>query len=135
MQNEFFSDYDVVKGIAPITGTDDTALVSAILDTSLYSEVLVTLATGVLADANATFTTLFEDGDDSSLSDHAEVTGNDIVGSASNFTYASDGVVDQWAYKGAKRYLRVTVTPSGNTGNAPISVMFIGKKKKVGSTL
>lgn len=135
MEKEIYSEFDYVKGFAPIANTDNTAMVSAIIDVAQYDAVQAVVMTGVLADADATFTVLFEEGDDSGLSDAAAVAAADIVGSTPTLTFASDGLVKVWGYKGVKRYIRLTITPANNTGSAPMSALFVGHKVKVGSTL
>lgn len=99
--------------------TDDTAQVSAIIDTKGYESCTLTLVTGTLTDANATFTVLVEDGDDSNLTDAAAVADKFLVGTEAlaGFTFAADGKCRKVGYVGDRRYVRVTVTPSGNTGD------------------
>lgn len=135
MEKEIYSEFDYVKGLAPIVVSDNTAQVSAILDCAQYDAVEVVVQTGVIADADVTFTATFEEGDDSGLSDAAAVAAADIVGSVPSLTFASDGLVKTFGYKGAKRYIRLTITPANNTGSAPLAVLFVGHKVKVGSTL
>ena len=52
-----------------ITVSDTTAVVSGIVDLQEGEACEFVIATGTLADADATFTTLIEEGDDSGLSD------------------------------------------------------------------
>lgn len=107
--------------IAPIAArTDNTAIVSAIIDTLGYGSCTLILITGTETDANATFAFLIEDGDDSGLSDHAEVSSDYLLGTESlaGFTFADDVECRKIGYIGNHRYVRVTVTPSGNdSGN------------------
>lgn len=99
--------------------TDDTAQVSAIIDLQGYDSCELMLVTGTLTDTNATFTVLVEDGDDSALADNAAVVDAELLGTEAlaGFTYADDVECRKIGYVGGKRYVRVTVTPSGNTGN------------------
>lgn len=107
--------------------TDDTAQVSAIIDTKGYDACTLALVTGTLTDANATFTVLVEDGDASNLSDAAAVADKFLVGTEvlASFTFAADGKCRKIGYVGDKRYVRVTVTPSGNTGDLYLAGMAI----------
>ena len=99
--------------------TDDTAQVSAIIDTREYDSALIALITGTNADADATFAVTVEHGDAANLSDAAAVAATDLDGTlaSAGFTFADDGECRKLAYGGLKRYIRVTVTPTGNTGN------------------
>jgi hypothetical protein len=111
--------------LAPAVGTDNTALVGAIIDRLGYDSLTYLIQTGTLADAAATWTVLLEEGDISSLSDAAAVADADLVGTEAlaSFTEASDGKCFKLGYVGNKRYTRLTITPAGNAGNAPISAM------------
>lgn len=108
-----------------ITVTDNTAIVSGVVDTQGYDSVMFVVATGTLADADATFTVLLEDGDDSGLSDNAAVADADMLGTEAlaGFTFAEDASALKIGYKGVKRYCRLTVTPAANTGSAPVAII------------
>lgn len=115
------------NAINPVVATDDTPLVSAILDTANFFENELAICTGTLADSDATFTILLEEGDESNLSDNSAVADADMLGTeaAASFTFAADGETRKLGYKGAKRYIRATITPANNTGNAPIAAMWV----------
>lgn len=103
---------------APIAAqtNSDTARVSAIIDTRGYGSCELILINGTNTDTNATFVVLVEDGDDSSLNDNAAVADSELVGTEAlaGFTYADDVECRKIGYVGNKRYVRVTVTPTGN---------------------
>ena len=107
--------------IAPVAArTDNTAIVSAIIDTLGYESCELVLVTGTNTDVNATFTVLVEDGDNSALSDNAAVADAELLGTEAlaGFTFADDIECRKIGYVGIKRYVRMTVTPSGNdSGN------------------
>lgn len=117
----------VKRAISPQNETGDSALVSQIIDTKGYGSVSFVIATGSLADANATFTVLVEDGDDASLTDNAEVSDTFLIDTETNasFNYDNDDKVRWIGYVGKKRYVRLTITPSGNSGDAYISAVAI----------
>lgn len=110
---------------------DNTALVGAIIDAQGYDGLCFCIVTGTLADADATFTTLVEHGDDPSLSDAVAVPDDQLLGASStktpeqnaSFTYADDNKCFKVGYVGNKRYVRLTVTPANNAGNAFISAV------------
>lgn len=117
------------RGISPQVQTNvDTALVSQIVDTAGYNSTEFVILTGGLTDTNATFTVLVEDGDVANLSDNAAVDDAYLLGTEAlaSFTFAADDSVKKIGYIGAKRYVRVTITPSGNnSGDANIAGVWV----------
>lgn len=99
--------------------TDNTAQVSSIIDMLGYNSCTMVLNTGTLSDTDATFAVTLEHGDASDLSDTAVPSATDLIGSAAlaSFDFAADNACRKVGYIGSKRYVRVTVTPSNNTGN------------------
>lgn len=127
MFRDLMNDVTPKVAIAPVVTTDNTALVSAVIDTLGYNSATFVIATGTLADADATFAVLLEESDASDLSGGNAVADADLIGTEAlaGFTFAADSATRKLGYKGSKRYLRLTVTPSGNTGNAPIAAIAI----------
>ena len=116
---------EVRRMISPTRVTDNTAQVSQIIDLQGYDSVEILVATGTLADADATFTALLEDGNVSNLSDNAAVATADRLGSLPSFTFTNDDSVFKVGYVGGKRYIRLTITPAANTGNADIAAVAV----------
>lgn len=112
---------------AVITITNaDTPVVSGIVDTQGYDALEFLIATGTLTDATATFAVLVEEGAAANLSDAAAVADADLLGleTTAGFTFALDLGCRKIGYIGSKRYVRCTVTPSGNdAGAAPIAII------------
>lgn len=122
----------VKKAIAAISGAaDDAAIVSAIIDRAGFESLTFLLAPGVLADADAIFTVLVEDGDAANLSDAAAVADDFLISQtpgtapevAAAFRFDDDGEVRKIGYRGNKRYVRLTLTPVTNTGAWPIAAI------------
>lgn len=114
-------------GIPPGIYADDTPLVTPILDTQGWESVEAFIATGTLADSNATFVVSIEDGNDPALADAAAVVDQYLVSQsdgfppevAAGFTAGdNDNEVRKIEVLSRKRFVRKTITPSGNTGNA-----------------
>lgn len=118
-----------VPAVAPVAArTDNTAVVSAIVDTKGYNSCALLIITGTNTDANATFAVLIEDGNDSSLTDNAAVDDVDLNGTEAlaGFTYADDVECRKIGYVGPKRYVRATITPSGNdSGNIFLAAIWL----------
>lgn len=128
MKFDLHNHINLKRGISPAAAaTDNTAFVSQIVDTRGYGSVEFAILTGSLADADATFTVLVEDGDAANLSDAAAVADAELLGTEAlaSFTFSDDDKVFKIGYVGNKRYVRVTVTPANNTGNAFVSGVWI----------
>ena len=119
----------ILNAISPIAArTDNTAIVSAIIDRRGYDSLTFAIIIGTNTDANATFTALVEDGEDSGLSDAAAVSDDNLVGTEAlaSYTFADDAESRKIGYVGGKRYARLTVTPAGNdSGNIFIAAAAI----------
>ena len=115
----------VKRALSPISGAgDNTAQVGQIIDHQGYDSAEYDILLGAIADADATFTVLLEEGDQSNLSDAAAVADADMVSqtlgtapeTAASFAFNSDDQVRKLGYIGSKRYTRLTITPASNTG-------------------
>lgn len=114
--------------IAPAAATtDNTAWVSNIVDKQGFDSVTLVIVTGALADADATFAVTLTEGDQSNLSDGAAVASQDILGGLTNasFDFSADNKCLKLGYTGGKRYLKATITPSANSGNAFVAAVWI----------
>ncbi len=113
--------------IAPAAAvTNDTAFVSAIVDTANFGSCEFVGLLGTNADADMTYTVLVEDGDSSTLADNVAVADEFLLGvEAMGLDYADDGKCFKIGYIGPKRYVRVTITPANNTGNAFVAGAWI----------
>lgn len=108
------------RGMSPVAATtDNTAYTSQILDMKGYDSSEFVWLAGSIADADVTFTVLVEHGDNSALSDAAAVPDDQLTNTEASAapTFGSDNAVGSIGYLGDKRYVRVTITPAGNTGN------------------
>ena len=112
---------DLKRGLSPAAaGTDNTAMVSQILDTKGLAGAFFAILLGANTDADATFAVLVEDGDAANLSDAAAVDDAFLTGTEAKagFQFDDDNELRKIGYVGPKRYVRVTVTPTGNnSGN------------------
>lgn len=115
----------VKRAISPVSVSDNTAQVSQIIDTALYDACEFVIATGSIADADATFAVLVEDGNDAALSDAAAVADEFLLGTETEagFRFDDDNEVRKIGYIGSKRFVRLTITPSGNASAALISAV------------
>lgn len=116
-----------VIAIAPQVAGDDAALVGAIIDRQGFDALAFIIAAGTLADPDATFAVLVEHGDQSDLSDAAAVPDTELLGTEAlaGFGADDDDETRKIGYRGARRYVRLTVSPSGNTASAPLAALAI----------
>jgi len=128
MLRDLFHDIEIRRLISPDEGAgSNTAKVSQIIDLANVGSCVFAIATGTLADADATFTVLVEDGNNSALSDNAAVDDAFLLGTeaGASFQYDDDNEVRKIAYIGPKRYVRLTITPANNTGAWDIGAVAI----------
>lgn len=127
------SNIQLKRAISPVSVADNTAQVSQIIDRQGFDSLGFLIATGSLADADATFTVLVEEGDAANLSDAAAVADADLVSqtsgtapeTAASFTFAADDQVRKIGYIGSKRYVRLTITPAANASAAVLCAVAI----------
>lgn len=133
MNFDHHNDFDVKRAISPVSVADNTAQVSQIIDLAGYLSCEFFIATGALADADATFTTLLEEGDAANLSDAAAVADADLLGTeaAASFVFSDDDKVYKLGYKGKKRYVRLTITPANNASGALLASVCVLRKAVV----
>jgi hypothetical protein len=122
-----YNNLKFVPAIAPVTITDNTPLVGAIVSNAGFQSLTYAIQTGILADADATFAVLLEESDAADLSGSNPVADGDLLGTEAlaGFTFANDGVSRKLGYIGNKGYTRLTITPTGNAGSAPVSAMAV----------
>lgn len=118
----------VARALSPAApGTDNTAMVSQVCDRQGYEAVELLINLGVNTDTDATFAVLIEDSDNGS--DFAAVADKDLLGTEAlaSFTAADDdNKVRKIGYTGGKRYVRGTITPSGNnSGNIFVAAVWL----------
>lgn len=123
---------DIMNSLHPVLArapqaavTDNTAMVFTAVDLKGYDSAMLVLLHGTNADADATYTVLVEDSDDNvtyAAVDDVYLNGTEVL---AGFQFDDDNEVRKVGYHGSKRYVRVTVTPSGNTGNAFVAGVWI----------
>jgi hypothetical protein len=90
---ELHDNIDVKRGISPAAATsDNTPFVSQILDMQGLSSAEFIILCGALADADATFTVLVEEGETPALTDNTAVDDRDLLGleTQAGFDFSAD---------------------------------------------
>jgi hypothetical protein len=113
------------RALSPVSVSDNTAQVSQIIDRAGYDSVTFLILTGSLGDADATFAVLLEESDASDMTGAAAVADADLIGTEAlaGFQFDDDNECRKLGYKGLKRYLRLTITPSGNASAALLAAV------------
>lgn len=103
--------------IEPQSSSADTPIVGQVIDGQGFGSVTYLIALGSIGDANVTFSVLLEESD-ASGSGFGAVADADLLGleSQAGFQFDDDNECRKLGYVGAKRYTRLTITPSGNSG-------------------
>ena len=118
-----YNNVEIRRAISPVSVSDNTPLVSQIIDGTGNEYLSFDIAIGSVADADATFTVLVEDGEDSGLSDNAAIADEFLIGTEAlaGFQFDDDNEVRTITIKLKKQYNRLTITPVGNASAALIS--------------
>jgi hypothetical protein len=117
-----------VRAISPAAAvTDNTAIVSQIADRKGFDSLELVLITGNDTDTDATFTVLIEESDASDMTGAVAVDDIDLLGTEAlaSYTFADDNEPRKIGYVGNKRYVRATITPANNTGNAFLAGLWL----------
>jgi hypothetical protein len=119
----------IKRVISPVSVADTTAQVGQVIDHQNYKDAMYVIATGSIADADATFTVLLEESD-ASGSGFEAVADADLIGTEAlaGFQFDDDNECRKLGYKGIKRYTRLTITPVNNASAALLAaVCVLGK--------
>jgi hypothetical protein len=126
---DLHNNLDYKRGISPVAATtDNTAAVSQILDMQGLAGAEFVILTGTESDADATFAVTADESDASDLSGSNSVDPTDLIGTVAlaSFTFSDDNKVFKLGFRpSGKRYKRVTITPSNNTGNFFVAGVWI----------
>ena len=124
---ELHNNISAVRVISPVSTTGNTAIVGAIMDMQGFSaaEFLITL--GTVVTSGTTYTALLEEGAVANLSDAAAVADADLLGTEAlaSFIDSEINTTKKLGYKGNKRYIRLTMTPAGNTGASTMAAVCV----------
>lgn len=123
---ELFNNIDVKRVISPVSVADNTAQVGQVIDGQGFGSVTYLIATGSIADADATFTVLLEECDTSG-GVYTAVADADLLGTEAlaGFQFDDDNECRKLGYIGIKRYTRLTITPAANASAAVLAAVAV----------
>jgi hypothetical protein len=123
---DLMSRIDVKRVISPVSVADNTAQVGQVIDRRGFDSLTYLIAPGSIADADATFTVLLEESDQSG-SNFTAVADADLIGTEAlaGFQFDDDNECRKLGYKGSKRYTRLTITPVNNASAALLAAVAV----------
>ena len=124
---DLMNNVDCRVALAPAVVADNTVQVGVAIDRQGFDSLTFVIATGVLADADATFAVTLEHGEANDGTDFVACAANDLLGSTAlaSFDVSADNKCRKIGYVGGHRYARVRIAPAANAGNAPLSAVAI----------
>jgi len=113
--------------LSPVSVADNTAQVGQIIDRQGFGSLEYIILIGSVADADATFTVLLEESDESDMTGATAVADADLLGTEAlaGFQFDDDNEVRKLGYKGHKRYTRLTITPVNNASAALLGAVAV----------
>ena len=118
----------MVRAYSPQAATTDTTpIVTQIVDRADFATLEFGIAIGA-AGTGCTAAVSLEEGNDSALADTAVPATSVLLGTlaAAGFTTANGAnATRKIGYIGSKRYVRLTITPAGNSGSLYVSILGI----------
>lgn len=108
----------VVDAVSPVSTTGNTAIVGLTVDRQGFNSVEFVVTLGTITTAGTTYTVEVQESDTTTSGDFTAVADVDLLGTeaAASFVDSEVNTSKKVGYIGIKRYVRVKVTPAGNTG-------------------
>lgn len=124
---DLHSNIQLARALSPINVGGNDAQVSQIIDRAGFDALTFAILTGVLSDSNAEFTVLVEHDDASGFGTAAAVPDTKLIGTeaGASFSFDDDNKQIKISYIGEKRYVRMTITPSGNAAATATTVIAV----------
>lgn len=118
------------KVISPISQAGNAAMVGTIIDRQGFESLEFAITLGTITTSGTTYTALLEEGDASNLSGSNAVADADLLGTEAlaSFVDSEINTTKKLGYIGTKRYVRLTMTPAGNTGASTMAAVAILSK-------
>ncbi len=117
--------FDLHHNVGALTGLSPqvittSAVNGSIIDTLGYNTLEFVVTAGTVTDGTS-YTVSLTEGDAANLAGGNAVAAGDILGTLPVFAATDDNVTKRVGYIGAKRYVRLTITPVGATSGGTFS--------------
>lgn len=126
--NDLHSNLKLTRVISPISQAGNAAMVGAIIDRLGFGSLEFAVTLGTITTAGTAYTALLEDADEIAFNvTNAVVADADLIGTEAlaSFVDSEVNTTKKLGYKGNKRFVRLTMTPAGNTGASTLSALAI----------
>jgi hypothetical protein len=125
LDNDLFNNVDELKALSHQTINTNTTTAGDIIDTKGFGSIVWVLLSATITDG--VYTVKLEDGDDSGLSDAADVDATLLLGSLPALILTDDNAVKRVGCISKKRYVRLSLVSTGvTTGGAMGAVALLG---------
>jgi hypothetical protein len=128
MNNDLHNNLKLTRVISPISQAGNTAMVGAIIDRQGYGSLEFAITLGTITTAGTAYTALLEDADELAFNvTNAAVADAYLLGTEAlaSFVDSEVNTTKKLGYIGSKRYVRLTMTPAGNTGASTMSAVAV----------
>jgi hypothetical protein len=128
MNNDLHNNLKLTSVISPISQAGNTAMVGAIIDRQGYGSLEFAITLGTITTAGTAYTALLEDADELAFNvTNAAVADAYLLGTEAlaSFVDSEVNTTKKLGYIGSKRYVRLTMTPAGNTGASTMSAVAV----------
>lgn len=128
MNNDLHNNLKLTRVISPISQAGNTAIVGAIIDRQGYGSLEFGITLGTITTAGTAYTALLEHADELAFNvTNVAVPDADLLGTEAlaSFVDSEVNTTKKLGYKGNKRFVRLTMTPAGNTGASTMSAVAV----------
>lgn len=117
----------VKDAVSPVSTTGNTAIKGLAVDRQGFDSVEFVATLGTITTAGTTYTVEVQESDTTTDGDFTAVADIDLLGTeaAASFVDSEVNTSKKIGYIGVKRYVRVKVTPAGNTGASTFAAVAV----------
>lgn len=123
MEYDLHNNVNDVHALNHQTISTNTTTVGDIIDTAGYESIEFLIQSATITDG--VYTVKLEDGDDSGLSDAADVSSELVLGSLPAHVAADDNVVKRVGCISKKRYVRLSLVSTGTTTGGALGAVAV----------
>lgn len=105
--------------------TGNTAVLGTAIDRQGFNSVEFVATLGTITTSGTAYAVEVQESDTTTSGDFTKVADVDLLGDAVAFADSEIGTSKKIGYVGIKRYVRVKVTPAGNTGESTFGVVAV----------
>lgn len=117
----------VKDAVSPVATTGNTAITGLTIDRQGFDSVEFVATLGTITTAGTTYTIEVQESDTTTGGDFTAVADIDLLGTEAGASFVDSEIntSKKIGYVGIKRYVRLKVTPAGNTGASTFSAVAV----------